>query len=165
MNQQTCPRRFPRDHIRAFVACCRVDWLRLRALSPNGRKKGGKAQTRGPPLNRPGPPRTSSCTANQPRRPILKPLRGGEGNRETEEGGKETEKPKRDEGKETEKPKGPRGLLKGPPGPLNGPRGPVTGARGPLKGPRGPFNRPERGARLRRSWGKVRPENAEKPRN
>ena len=29
----------------------------------------------GTPLDRPGPPRTSICTENQPRRPILKPFR------------------------------------------------------------------------------------------
>ena len=29
----------------------------------------------GTPLDRPGGPRTSICTKNQPRRPILKPLR------------------------------------------------------------------------------------------
>ena len=30
----------------------------------------------GIPLDRPGPPRTSICTQNQPRRPILRPFRG-----------------------------------------------------------------------------------------
>ena len=31
----------------------------------------------GTPLDRPGPPRTSTCTKNQPRKPILRPFRGG----------------------------------------------------------------------------------------
>jgi len=35
---------------------------------------GGPGAT-GTPLDRPGPPRTSICTKNQPRRPILRPFR------------------------------------------------------------------------------------------
>ena len=43
----------------------------------------GRHRPTGPPSDRPGPPRTSTCTKRQPRRPVLRPCRGSQKSRQT----------------------------------------------------------------------------------